>query len=112
MALSTSRHPVLEPIHTIYGPADAQGRSAPTASKATALDVLKQSRVRFRRRESQVDDRRRRVALMERMIADLDRIAADLDREILLEEQRVGIQILDISPIPSMPRPRCCDGII
>ena len=91
MALSTSSHPVLEPVQTIYGTADAQGRRAPTASKATALDVLKRSRVTFRRRESQVDDRRRRVALMERMIADFDRIAADLDREILIEQQRVGI---------------------
>ncbi len=92
MALSTSSHPVPEPIQTIYGPADAQGRPAPTASKATAWDVSKLSRVRFRRRESQMDDRRRRVPLMERMIADFDRIAADLDREILIEQQRVGIQ--------------------
>ena len=44
MALSTSSHPVLEPVQTIYGTADAQGRRAPTASKATALDVLKRSR--------------------------------------------------------------------
>jgi hypothetical protein len=91
MALSMSGHPVLEPIQTIYGPADARGKPAPTASKATAWDVSKRSRVTFRRRESQLDDSRQRVALMERMIADLDRMAADLDREILIEQQRSGI---------------------
>ncbi len=68
MALSTSSHPVLEPIQTIYGPADAHRRPAPTASKATALDVSKRSRVTFRRRESQVDDRKQRVALISREI--------------------------------------------
>ena len=88
MALSMSGHPVLEPIQTINGPADAQGRPAPTASKATALDFSKQSRVTFRRRESQVDDRRQRVALMQRMIADFDCMAADLNREILIEQER------------------------
>jgi hypothetical protein len=77
MALSMGGHPVLEPIQTIYGPADARGQPAPTASKATAWDVSKRSRVTFRRRESQLDDSRRRVALMERMIADFDRMAAD-----------------------------------
>ena len=91
MALSMSGHPVLEPIQTIDGPADAQGRPAPTASKATALDFSKQSRVTFRRRESQVDDRRQRVALMQRMIADFVCMAADLDREILIEQERARI---------------------
>jgi hypothetical protein len=56
---------------------------APTASKGTAWDVLKRSRVTFRRRASLLDDRGQRVALMERMIADFDRMAADFDREIL-----------------------------
>jgi hypothetical protein len=91
MAPLMSGHPVLEPIQTIYGPADARGRLAPTASKATAWDVLKRSRVTFRIRESLLDDRRQRVALMERMIADFDRMAADLDREILIEQKRAGI---------------------
>jgi hypothetical protein len=39
MALSMSGHPVLDPIQTIYGPADALGQPAPTATKAQALDV-------------------------------------------------------------------------
>ena len=91
MALSMSAHPVLEPIQTIYGPAGARGQPAPTLSKANALDVSMQSRATFiRRREFQVDDRRRRVALMERMIADFDCMAADLDREILIEQERAG----------------------
>ena len=61
-------------------------------SKANALDVSMQSRATFiRRREFQVDDRRRRVALMERMIADFDCMAADLDREILIEQERAKI---------------------
>jgi hypothetical protein len=91
MALSMSGHPVLEPFQTIYGPCDARGQPAPTASKATALDVSKRSRVTLRRRESQLDDSRQRVTLMERLIADFDRMAADLDREILIEQQRSGI---------------------
>ena len=92
MALSMSGHRVLEPIQTIYGPADARGQPAPTLSKANALDVSMQSRATFiRRREFQVDDRRRRVALMERMIADFDCMAADLDREILMEQERARI---------------------
>ena len=93
MALSMSGHPVLEPIQTIYGPADARGQPVPTLSKAKAkaLDVSMQSRATFiRRREFQVDDRRQRVALMERMIADFDCMAADLDREILIEQERAG----------------------
>ena len=45
----------------------------------------------FRRREFQVDDRRQRVALIERMIADFDCMAADLDREILMEQERARI---------------------
>ncbi len=92
MALSMSGHPVLEPIQPIYEPADARGQPAPLLSKATALDVSMQSRATFiRRREFQVDDRRQRVALMERMIADFDCLAADLDREILIEQERARI---------------------
>ena len=92
MALSMSGHPVLEPIQTIYGPADARRQPASPLSKATALDVSMQSRATFiRRREFQVDDRRQRVALMERMIADFDCLAADLDREILIEQERARI---------------------
>ncbi len=91
MALSASSNAVLEPIQTIYRPADARGQPAPTASKATAWDVSKRSRVTFRRRESQLDGSRQRIALMERMIADLDRTATDLDREILIEQQRARI---------------------
>jgi len=49
------------------------------------LDASMRSRATFiRRRQFQVDDRRQRVALMERMIADFDCMAADLDREIPL----------------------------
>jgi hypothetical protein len=89
MALSMSGHPVLGPIQTTYRPADAQGQPA---TKAEALDASMRSRATFiRRREFQVDDRRRRVALMERMIADFDCMAADLDREILIEQERAGI---------------------
>ena len=89
MALSMSGHLVLEPIQTIYGPADAQGQPA---TKAEALDASMRSRATFiRRREFQVDDRRQRVALMERMIADFDCMAADLDREILIEQERARI---------------------
>jgi hypothetical protein len=92
MARSMSGHRVLEPIQAIYGPADARGQPAPTASQAKALDVSMRSRATFiRRREVQVDDRSRRVALMERMIADFDCMAADLDREILIEQERAKI---------------------
>ena len=92
MALSMSGHPDLDPIQTIYGPADALGQPAPTATKAQALDVSMRSRATlFRRREFQVDDRRQRVALIERMIADFDCMAADLDREILMEQERARI---------------------
>ena len=84
MALSMNGHPVLGPIQTIARPQPA--------AKAAALDASMRSRATFiRRREFQVDDRRRRVALMERMIADFDCMAADLDREILIEQERAGI---------------------
>jgi len=86
MALSMSGH---REIQTIYGPADARGQPA---TKAAALDASVRSRATFiRRREVQVDDRRQRVALMERMIADFDCMAADLDREILIEQERARI---------------------
>jgi hypothetical protein len=89
MAFSMSGHRVLEPIQTIYGRADARGQPA---TKAEPLDVSMWSRATFiRRREFQVDDRRQRVALMERMIADFDCTAADLDREILIEQERARI---------------------
>jgi flagellar protein FliJ len=79
MAFSMNGHRVLEPIQTIYGPADARGQpDASMRSRATFI----------RRRDFQVDDRRQRVALMERMIADFDCMAADLDREILIEQER------------------------
>ena len=89
MALSMSDHRVLEPIQTIYSPADARGQPA---TKVEALDVSMRSRATFiRRREFRVDDRRQQVALMERMIADFDCTAADLDREILIEQERAEI---------------------
>ena len=65
-------------------------RAGANGVKATAWDVSKRSRVMFRRRVSQLDDSRRRVALMERMIADFDCKAADLGREILIEQQRAA----------------------
>ncbi len=86
MALSMSGH---REIQTIYRPADAPGHPA---TKAAALDASERSRATFiRRRQFQVDDRRQRVALMERMIADFDCMAADLDREILIEQERARI---------------------
>jgi hypothetical protein len=86
MARSMSDHRVLEPIQAIYGAADARGQPVPRANLAKALDVSMRSRATFvRRREFQVSDRRRRVALMEHMIADFDCTVADLDREILIE---------------------------
>jgi hypothetical protein len=84
MAFSMSDHPVLEPIQATYEPTDARGQPA---TKAEALDAS----IRIRRREFQGDDKRQRVALMERMIADFDCIAADLDREILIEQERAKI---------------------
>jgi hypothetical protein len=63
----------------------------PTACKAKALDVSMRSRATFIRRRFQVDARRQRVVLMERMIADFDCMAADLDREILIEQERARI---------------------
>ena len=66
-------------------------RAGANGVKATAWDVSKRSGVMFRRRVSQLDDSRRRVALMERMIADFDCKAADLGREILIEQQRARI---------------------
>ena len=84
MALSMSGHRVT--IQTIYGPADARGQPA---TKAAALDASVRSRAMFiRRREFQVDDRRQRITLMERMIADFDCMAADLDQEIRVEQER------------------------
>jgi len=89
MALSVSGHPVLGPIRTIYRPADALGQPA---TKADALDASIRSQAKLiRRTEFQLDDKRRRVTLMERTIADFDRVAADLDREILIEQERAGI---------------------
>jgi flagellar protein FliJ len=90
MALSMSGHPVLEPIQTIYGP-PVRGQPAPTTNKATGLDASMRSRATSLRREFQANDRRRQVALMERMIADFECMAADLDREILIEQQRAEI---------------------
>ena len=92
MALSISGHPVLEQIQALHGLADVRRHPAPTARKATALDASVQSHaMSIRRREFQADDRRRRVALSERMIAEFDCMAADLDREILIEQQRAEI---------------------
>jgi hypothetical protein len=92
MAPSMSGHPVLEPIQTTYGRADVRRNPAPTASEGTALDAsMRSCATSTRRREFQVDDRRRRVALMERMIADFECMAADLDEEILAEQGRAKI---------------------
>ena len=88
MAFSMNGHRVLEPIQTIYGPANAWGQPA---TKAEALDASMRSRATFARRRDQVGDRRQLVALMERMIADFDCMAADLDREILIEQERAKI---------------------
>ncbi len=92
MARSMSDHRVLEPIQAIYGATDARGQPAPRANLVEGLDVSMRSRATFiHRREFQVSDSRRRVALMERMIADFDCTVADLDREILIEQERAGL---------------------
>ena len=89
MALSMGVQPFLEPIRSIYGPADAGAERAP---KAEALNASMRSRARLiRRTEFQLDNTRKRVALMERMIADFDCIVANLDREIVIEQERARI---------------------
>ena len=87
MTRSMSDDQDLEPIRAIDGPADA--RVQPGEAKATDVP---QSRAAFvPRRELQLDDRSRRIALMERMIGEFNDMAADLDREILIEQERAGI---------------------
>ena len=84
------------------------GRLKPKPSNASM-----RSRARLiRRTEFQLDNTRKRVALMERMIADFDCIVANLDREIVIEQERARITIRHISPIRPMPKPRSCGGII
>jgi hypothetical protein len=92
MIRSMSSEGVLEPIQATEGIGDAGAQAVPTAGQAKAVDAAMQSRERFiRRREMQVDDGSRRIALMESMIAEFDRVAAELDRDILIEQQRSGI---------------------
>ena len=45
----------------------------------------------IRLKRFQVEDKRRRLAQIERMIAEFSRMAGDLDREIATEEKRAGI---------------------
>ena len=45
----------------------------------------------IRLKRFQVEDRRRRLAQIERMISEFSRMAGDLDREIANEEKRAGI---------------------
>ncbi|MCT8971765.1 flagellar export protein FliJ [Microbaculum marinisediminis] len=45
----------------------------------------------IRLKRFQVDDKRRQVTQIETMIADFERMADELDRQIVEEEQRVGV---------------------
>ena len=86
MALSVSCHPILEQIHTIDGTADAWRLPASRPNNSMRSRMASVCRTEF-----QVDDSAQRVVLMERMIADFDCMAADLDQEILIQQDRAGI---------------------
>jgi len=92
MARQLSDHHVAAPIQAIDGVAAAQRQAAPTAGEANSPNVAVRPREAMRRREFQVDESTRQVAMLERMIADFERLAADLDREIVAEQERSGIR--------------------
>jgi flagellar FliJ protein len=52
---------------------------------------MKSRETLHRLKRFQVDEKRRRVTQIQSMMAEFERMAADLDREILGEEERVGI---------------------
>ncbi len=52
---------------------------------------MKSRETLLRLKRFQVDEKRRRVTQIQSMMAEFERMAADLDREILGEEERVGI---------------------
>jgi flagellar export protein FliJ len=58
----------------------------------------------LRLKRFQVDEKRRQVAQIEAMVADFDRMASDLDREILLEQERVGITDIGHFAYPTYAR--------
>jgi flagellar export protein FliJ len=52
---------------------------------------MKSRNTLIRLKKFQLDERRRKVAQIEAMIADFQRMANDLEREIVAEQERVGI---------------------
>jgi flagellar protein FliJ len=52
---------------------------------------MKSRETLIRLKKSQVDERRRRVAQIERMISEFERISGDLERDIKIEQDRSGI---------------------
>ena len=52
---------------------------------------MKSRNTLIRLKKFQLDERRRKVAQIEAMIADFQRMAIDLEREIVAEQERVGI---------------------
>jgi flagellar FliJ protein len=52
---------------------------------------MKSRETLLRLKRFQVEEKRRRVTQIQSMMAEFERMAADLDREILGEEERVGI---------------------
>src|SRR6202045_4420799 len=52
---------------------------------------MKSREMLIRLKKFQVDEKRRKLGQIEGMISEFDRMAAELDREILAEQERVGI---------------------
>ncbi len=52
---------------------------------------MKSRETLIRLKKFQVDERRRRVARIERMIGEFERISSDLERDIKIEQDRSGI---------------------
>ena len=52
---------------------------------------MKSRETLIRLKKFQVDEKRRKLGQIEGMISEFDRMAAELDREILAEQERVGI---------------------
>lgn len=53
---------------------------------------MKSREALIRSRQFEVEDRRRKLAAIERMISDFNRMADDLDQQIEAEEQRTGVR--------------------
>src|SRR5258706_14190728 len=54
-------------------------------------ESMKSRETLIRLKKFQVDERRRRVAQIERMIGEFERISSDLERDIKIEQDRSGI---------------------